>query len=94
MTPSGTISIGGIQALVAGKAMPSGWHLLGRTPVRTFMATREPAILFLPGDEVVFEPISADRWDALDRRAEAGEPIAEVVAVTQAAKAPAKARAS
>lgn len=79
-TPAGTISIGGIQALVAGAAMPSGWHLLGRTPVRTFVATREPAVLFEPGDEVVFEPVDASRWDALDQRAEAGDPIAEVVA--------------
>jgi KipI family sensor histidine kinase inhibitor len=39
-TPAGTISIGGIQALIAGGEMPSGWHLLGRTPVVTFMARR------------------------------------------------------
>ena len=79
-TPSGTISIGGIQALVAGAAMPSGWHLLGRTPVRTFVATRDPPVLFVPGDEVVFEPTDAARWDALERRAADGDPIAEVVA--------------
>ncbi len=79
MTPAGTISIGGIQALVAGAAMPSGWHLLGRTPVRTFVATRNPPVLFVPGDEVVFEPIDASRWDALDNRAAGGDPIAEVV---------------
>jgi KipI family sensor histidine kinase inhibitor len=73
MTPSGTISIGGIQALVAGAAMPSGWHLLGRTPVRTFDATRAEPVLFQPGDEVIFQPIDAGRWDALDRRAAAGD---------------------
>jgi KipI family sensor histidine kinase inhibitor len=80
MTPAGTISIGGIQALIAGAAMPSGWHLLGRTPVRTFMVSREPAVLFAPGDEVVFEPIAAHTFDALDRAAAQGDPIAEVVA--------------
>jgi KipI family sensor histidine kinase inhibitor len=80
MTPAGTISIGGVQALVAGAAMPSGWHLLGRTPVRTFMATRTPAVLFAPGDEIVFQPIVAHRWEALEARAEAGEPVAEVIA--------------
>lgn len=80
MTPAGTISIGGIQALIAGQAMPSGWHLLGRTPVRTFMPEREPAFLLEAGDEVVFQPVDAGRWDALDRQAEAGEPVAELVA--------------
>lgn len=80
MTPAGCISIGGIQALIAGQAMPSGWHILGLTPVRTFMAGREPAFLTAPGDEVVFEPVDAARWDALDRAAAAGEPVAELIA--------------
>ena len=78
MTPAGVISIGGIQALIGGQAMPSGWHILGRTPVRTFMAGREPAFLIEAGDEVVFEPVEAARWDTLDRAAEAGEPVAEL----------------
>lgn len=80
MTPAGCISIGGIQALIAGQAMPSGWHILGLTPVRTFMAGREPAFLTAPGDEVVFEPVDAARWDALNRAAAAGEPVAELIA--------------
>jgi KipI family sensor histidine kinase inhibitor len=79
MTPAGVISIGGIQALIAGQAMPSGWHILGRTPVRTFMPGREPAFLMAPGEEVVFAPTDAARWDALDRAAEAGEAVADVV---------------
>lgn len=80
MTPAGVVSIGGIQALIAGQAMPSGWHLLGRTPVRTFMPGREPAFLIEAGDEVVFQPVDAARWDALERAAEAGEPVAELAA--------------
>jgi KipI family sensor histidine kinase inhibitor len=80
MTPAGCISIGGIQALIAGQAMPSGWHILGLTPVRTFMAGRDPAFLTAPGDEVVFEPVDAARWDALERRAATGEPVAELIA--------------
>ena len=79
MTPAGTISIGGIQALVAGAAMPSGWHLLGRTPVRTFMTQRDPAVLFSPGDEIIFVPIDATQWSKLESAAAAGEPVAEVI---------------
>ena len=78
-TPSGTISIGGIQALIAAQSMPSGWHLLGRTPVRAFMAGRAVPFLFAPGDEVTFEAVLADRWDGLDARAAAGEPVAELI---------------
>jgi KipI family sensor histidine kinase inhibitor len=79
LIPASSISIGGIQASVSAGPMPSGWHLLGRTPVRTFVPHREPAVLFAPGDELVFEPVEASRWDLLDARAEKGELIAEVI---------------
>jgi KipI family sensor histidine kinase inhibitor len=77
--PAGTISIGGIQAVVASIEAPSGWHLLGRTPVRNFMPNRNPNFLIEAGDRVRFESIDAARWDALDREAAAGEPVAEVI---------------
>lgn len=79
MTPSGTISIGGVQAGIQCLAGPSGWHLLGRTPVRTYHPRREPVFLVEPGDAVTFYAIDAREWDALDRAAEAGEPIAELI---------------
>lgn len=79
-TPAGTISIGGIQALVASIEAPSGWHLLGRTPVRNYMPGRDPVVLLRPGDTVRFQPIDVASFDELDRRAAAGEPVAEVVA--------------
>jgi KipI family sensor histidine kinase inhibitor len=77
--PAGTISIGGIQAVIASIEAPSGWHLLGRTPVRNFMPGREPVFLFEAGDLIRFEPVEASRWDELDRAAAAGEPVAEVI---------------
>lgn len=76
-TPAGTISIGGAQALVASIAAPSGWHLLGRTPMRGFLPGRDPIFLLEPGDGIRFVPIDSDQWDALDRAAAAGEAIAE-----------------
>jgi len=78
-TPAGTISIGGVQALIASIAAPSGWHLLGRTPVRAFLPGRDPVFLFEPGDGIRFVPTDPARWDALDRAAAAGEPVAEPV---------------
>jgi hypothetical protein len=32
------------------------------------------------GDRVMFDPIEASRWEELDRAAEAGEPVAEMIA--------------
>lgn len=79
-TPSGTISIGGAQACVQCLAAPSGWHLLGRTPVRTFHPKRNPVFLMEPGDVVMFHAIPAKEFDALDRAAERGDVVAESIA--------------
>lgn len=76
-TPAGTISIGGIQALVASLAAPSGWHLLGRTPVRNFMPGRDPTVILQPGDGVRFYRIDEGDFARLEREAAAGAVIAE-----------------
>jgi 5-oxoprolinase (ATP-hydrolysing) subunit B len=79
LTPAGTISIGGVQTGVQCLAGPSGWHLLGRTPVRTYQLHRDPMFLLEPGDSVTFFPIDAKTFVEQDRAAEAGEIVAELV---------------
>ncbi|HXI06352.1 MAG: 5-oxoprolinase subunit PxpB [Bradyrhizobium sp.] len=80
MTPAGTISIGGVQAGVQCIAGPSGWHLLGCTPVRTYQLHRDPTFLLEPGDYVTFFRIDAITYAEQLRAAEAGEIVAELVA--------------
>jgi allophanate hydrolase subunit 1 len=79
-TPAGTISIGGVQAGIQCLAAPSGWHLLGRTAVRTFQLHRDPVFLTEPGDRVTFYKIDAKTFAEQERAAEAGEIVAELVA--------------
>jgi KipI family sensor histidine kinase inhibitor len=79
VTPPGSIHIGGAQAAIQCLAGPSGWHLLGRTPVRTFHPARDPVFLIAPGDAVTFYAISADQFAALDSTAARGEQVAELV---------------
>jgi KipI family sensor histidine kinase inhibitor len=80
LTPAGTISIGGVQTGVQCLAAPSGWHLLGRTAVRTYQLHRNPIFLLEPGDNVSFAPVDAKTFSEQDRAAEAGEFIAEQIA--------------
>ncbi|MCP9626800.1 5-oxoprolinase subunit PxpB [Rhodopseudomonas palustris] len=80
LTPAGTISIGGVQTGVQCLPGPSGWHLLGRTPVRTYQLHRDPIFLLEPGDSISFSPIDAKQFVEQDRAAEAGEIVAELVA--------------
>jgi KipI family sensor histidine kinase inhibitor len=78
-TPAGTISIGGVQAGIQCLAAPSGWHLLGRTAMRTFQLHRDPVFLTQPGDRVTFYRVDEKTFAEQTRAAEAGEIVAELV---------------
>lgn len=71
--PGGTVGIGGVQAAVYSVSIPSGWHLLGRTPARTFDKRRAEPFLFSTGDLLRFEPVTAADFERLEARADAGE---------------------
>jgi KipI family sensor histidine kinase inhibitor len=79
LTPAGTISIGGVQAGVQCLAGPSGWHLLGRTAVKTYQLHRDPTFLLEPGDRVTFSAVDGKTFAEQDRAAEAGEIVAELM---------------
>ena len=80
-TPAGSISIGGMQALIAGVAMPSGWQLLGQTPVATYAPDRDPPFLIAAGDEVQFHPVNSNEFKRLAKAAAKGDWVAERVPV-------------
>ncbi|MBM3599350.1 MAG: 5-oxoprolinase subunit PxpB [Alphaproteobacteria bacterium] len=70
--PAGTVSVGGMQAAINSMEMPSGWHLLGRTPARVFDLRRDPPFLFRPGDRIRFTSVEDATFRRLARDAEAG----------------------
>ena len=80
LTPAGTVSVGGVQTGVQCLADPSGWHLLGRTAVRTYQLHRDPTFLLEPGDHVKFVAVDAKTFAEQDRAAEAGQIVAELIA--------------
>jgi KipI family sensor histidine kinase inhibitor len=75
--PPSSVAIGGIQAAVFSVEIPSGWHLLGRTPERMFNLRRTQPFLLGAGDRVRFRPISPTEYDRLAALAERGEVVAE-----------------
>ena len=79
LTPAGTFGIGGVQTGIQCLAGPSGWHLLGRTAVRTYQLHRNPIFLTEPGDRVTFFAVDHKTFAEQDRAAEGGEIIAELV---------------
>ncbi len=74
--PEGSLLIAGGQALIASCAMPTGWYMIGRTPVKTFDPRRTPVFFINAGDEICFERVDLAAFDALQRRAKAGERVA------------------
>jgi 5-oxoprolinase (ATP-hydrolysing) subunit B len=78
--PAGTVSIAGAQTVINSVAAPSGWNLIGRTPVRLFNPDRSPPFLLAAGDLVRFKPVPAEAWAALDTSAASGEIVAEALA--------------
>jgi inhibitor of KinA len=65
--PAGSVGIAGNQTGVYPFATPGGWRLLGRTPVKMFQADREELSLLSIGDRVRFVPISAERFEKLEK---------------------------
>ena len=72
----GAILIAGGLSLISTFSMPTGWWVIGQTPVRLFSLSRQPAFLLEVGDSVRFLPISAVEFASLDHRAAAGDVIA------------------
>lgn len=77
--PEGSVTIGGAQTAVTSVEAPSGWHVIGRSPIKSFMPGREPVCLFDAGDFVTFYPISPHEWQPLSMAAAEGELVATMI---------------
>jgi inhibitor of KinA len=70
--PGGSVMIGGIQGAIMPLPTPSGFYLLGRTPVRLFDRRRTEPALLRAGDTVRFRAICADEFAGLTDAVSAG----------------------
>ncbi len=61
--PPGSVAIAAGQTGIYPTETPGGWHLIGRTRVKPYDPSRQPAFLFKPGDLVRFHPIARAEFD-------------------------------
>lgn len=54
-------------------ASPSGWHIIGRTPVSIFDLKRDPPALFSAGDTVLCQSIPLEDYERIRRDVAAGQ---------------------
>jgi inhibitor of KinA len=64
---AGSVAIAGRQTAIYPFATPGGWRLIGRTPLTMFEAHRKPMELISIGDQVKFQPISREEFQAMVR---------------------------
>lgn len=72
--PAGSVGIGGEQTGVYPVSSPGGWRLIGRTPLRLFDPSADPAALLTIGDRVRFQSISRAEFDAWPTTLDANKP--------------------
>jgi KipI family sensor histidine kinase inhibitor len=61
--PAGSVAIAAGQTGIYPIETPGGWHLIGRTRVKPYDASRAEPFLFKPGDRVRFHPIDRMEFD-------------------------------
>lgn len=67
----GSVAIANSHTIVYPITSPGGWHVIGRTPMVTFNPHSEPPSVFMAGDSIKFEPITADEamhWNEQTQR--------------------------
>lgn len=77
--PAGSVGIGGKQTGIYPIDSPGGWRLLGRTPLKPYDSSRDPAFLYAMGEYIRFKPISREEYDAIEARVKDGTFVPEVI---------------
>ena len=78
--PAGSVAIAQRMTGVYPVESPGGWHLIARCPVRFFDPDAAQPSLLSPGDEVLFEPVPREDYEAIGAAAARGDykPATEV----------------
>jgi KipI family sensor histidine kinase inhibitor len=58
--PAGAVMVAGTNALIQPFPGPTGWRIVGRTPLTIVDISREQPVSFRAGDRVRFRPVSAE----------------------------------
>jgi allophanate hydrolase subunit 1 len=66
--PPGSVMVAGTSAIIQPFPGPSGWKVVGRTPLTICDIHEDPATSYRPGDRVRFEVLPESRWAELEGR--------------------------
>jgi KipI family sensor histidine kinase inhibitor len=61
--PANAVSVAGTQGVIGPVRAPSGWRLIGLSPVEIMDTASEQLVPYRPGDIVRFRAVGPDEWD-------------------------------
>jgi 5-oxoprolinase (ATP-hydrolysing) subunit B len=61
----GSVMLAGRQSMILSQTQPSGWRVIGSTPVRLVVAERADPVVHRPGDVLRFRRVGSAEWDDL-----------------------------
>ena len=64
--PAGSIMIAGANAIIQPFPGPTGWRVVGRTPLAIVDITQDPPVSFTPGDIVRLRAVSSDEASTME----------------------------
>ena len=71
--PTGAVLIaGGLGSVFKPLAGPTGWYWVGMSPLKQWFPEKDPPLLILPGDKIIYRPISTREYEELKKKVEEG----------------------
>jgi KipI family sensor histidine kinase inhibitor len=71
--PTGAVLIaGGLGSVFKPLAGPTGWYWIGMSPLKQWSPEKNPPLLILPGDKIIYRPISTREYEELKKKVEEG----------------------
>lgn len=84
--PAGSLAIATTMTCIIPLETPSGWHLIGRSPISFLRWRPHPEALLAAGDKVNFAPVSLDEYEQLSAQSASGKlnimPVGEMTEET------------
>ncbi len=71
--PAGAVLIaGGLGSVFKPLAGPTGWYWIGMSPLKQWFPEKDPPLLILAGDKIVYRPVSPQEYAAIKEKVEEG----------------------
>ena len=71
--PMGAVLIaGGLGSVFKPLPGPTGWYWIGMSPLRQWFPEKNPPLLILPGDKIIYRPINEDEYKKIKKLVEQG----------------------